>query len=308
METLFIKILKKLIKEQLNPLSASEQSKSQSLIHNNVLSLGQQTIIDNLSDDIVRYSGGESDEESKEYIITLINAARIKVQPQREGHQQPKDEGETIKCLTQLALHADDLYKKISSLKQIDAESYAFTLLNVPAKYNPLHLIYEMVIYYIGDEIFNPNKKIDVKTRAQKELHLGKRVSSLSERIQPHHNLNEQKSRALEMLDDLKGDNDTITRGETSMISTALSKLSIWGVSLNVCPTGEGRLGRLIARVKLTIKGMITKEFEPLEQNIIVVKPSPEIKIVKLKEEEHHDDTYDDDENAAQKHQVSTSL
>lgn len=109
MTSIFIMSLKKLIKEQLGPLSASEKKKSESVMHDKVLSLQQQTIIDELADQIVRFSLDADDKACTQRIVELIDAARAKVQPERESHKKLKDDGDTIKCLTQLALHVTDL-------------------------------------------------------------------------------------------------------------------------------------------------------------------------------------------------------
>ncbi len=142
MTSIFIMSLKKLIKEQLSPLSASEKRKSESMAHDKVLSLQQQTIIDQLSDDIVRFSQVADDKTCTEQIVELINNARKKVQPARESHKKLKDDGDTIRCLTQLALHANDLYKKLADLKAEKPELYSFNLLDTPYKHNPLHIIH----------------------------------------------------------------------------------------------------------------------------------------------------------------------
>jgi hypothetical protein len=266
MTSIFIMSLKKLIKEQLSPLSASEKSKSESILHDKVLSLQQQTIIEQLSDDIVRFSLDADDKTCTEQIVELINKARKKVQPERESHKKLKDEGDTIKCLTQLALHANDLYKKLDDLKKDNPALYSFNLLDTPYKHNPLHVIYALAVYYIGEEIFCPNARIDVTMRNNKESKLAERIRALSERILPEHPLEFHKERAKEMLKDLATDNAEIIKQDPSLLATLASKITFWGMGFSLSTAGEGRLGRLIAVAKLTIEGMTAQEFEPLMQ------------------------------------------
>lgn len=264
MTSIFIMSLKKLIKEQLSPLSASEKRKSESMAHDKVLSLQQQTIIDQLSDDIVRFSVVADDKACTELIVELINNARKKVQPARESHKKLKDDGDTIKCLTQLALHATDLYRKLADLKIEKPDLYSFNLLDTPYRHNPLHVIHSLAVYYIGEEIFSPNTNIDVTMRTTKETKLAERIRALSERILPGHPLESQKERALEMLVDLAGDNAQIIKQDSSLLATMASKLTFWGIGVSLHTAGEGRLGRLIAVARLAIDGMTPQEFEPL--------------------------------------------
>lgn len=173
-------------------------------------------------------------------------------------------------------MYRADLYKKLASLKSENPELYSFNLLDTLYRHNPLHNIYSMVIYYIGDEIFSPSPTIDVTIRASKEIKLAERTRALTERIKPGQSLEHQKARALEMLQDVADDNAKLIKEDTSFFTAAISKVSFWGMSLSsMSLTSEGRLGRLIALAKITITGMTAKDFEPLliDDSIEVSEP-----------------------------------
>lgn len=311
METLFVKVLKKLISEQLTPLSTSQQSKSQSYGYNKVLSLQQQTIIDKLLTDVIRYVSDANDEMAIRELAELINTAREKIQGARTFHGEPVDEGEAMTCLTLLTPHAETLYKKIKDRKTTTPDLYAYTVLDTIAKNNPLHLVYELEIYYLGNEIFNPNKKIDMQTRLEKEKKLAERIKILSEQIKVEHKLKDQSDRALKILCDLKRDNEDIVSNEPSMFSTVLSKFSFYGANLNVQTTGEGRLGRFISSTILLVTGMSEKEFEPLSEPLAepLIKPAV-TKITKQQASSsyHNEEDDDDIDEKSQESVLSTSI
>lgn len=263
METIFVKVLKKLISEQLTPLSASQQSKSESYGYNNALSLVQQTLVNQLLQAIARYSKDVTDDESVKEVTALITKTREEVQKARERFDEDKNDGEAVKTLTNLEQHIKEFYTKIADRNKDKPEIYAYKVLDVAFKNNPLHLMYELDLHYTGTQIFDP-KKVDGKTRAAKELKVGERVKILSEQIQETHGLEEQRSRTNKTLDDLKRDNEDIIRQESNMFSTVLSKFSFYGVSPNVQTTGEGRLGRFIESTLVLIETMTLSTFESL--------------------------------------------
>ncbi|QMT58775.1 hypothetical protein [Legionella sp. PC997] len=269
--TIFLMVLKKLIKEQLSPLSASLDSKSKTYGHNKILSKEQKDLIDELSDEIVKYESTGSDEVSVKAITQLITEYRSRVQLKRESHGEPKDTGDTISCLNNLVFHTSAFYEKLKVFKESGA--YDFLLIDQDFKNNPAHIVYQHAVYYFGEEIFCPLSGIDLKLRAEKEEKLGVRLQSLFEIIKPSHNLEEQKKRTLQVLRDLAEDNKKTVKKDKA--NYTLPFFSFYGVHLTLpsdwFSPSEGRLGEQLNLAIRKINELTTDTFEASPE--AVVKP-----------------------------------
>ncbi|PWY56565.1 hypothetical protein DGG96_05420 [Legionella qingyii] len=267
--TIFLMVLKKLIKEQLSPLSASLDSKSKTYGHNKILSKEQKDLIDELSDKVVQYLSSGTDEENVKEITQLITDYRSSVQIKRESHGEPKDKGETIGCLNDLVFHISGFHDKLKAFKE--SGPYDFNLIDKEFKNNPEHIVYYHAVYYFGEEIFCPKSGIDVKLRAEKEKKLGDRLQSLFELIKPSHNLEEQKKRTLQVLGDLAEDNKRTLKKDKS--SYTLPYFSFYGVALTL-PTdwfspSEGRLGEQLNLAIRKINEITLEKFEASPENSV---------------------------------------
>ncbi|HAT8178130.1 TPA: hypothetical protein JA361_01360 [Legionella pneumophila] len=252
---IFLKVLKKLIKEKLSELSANLKWKSESYGYNTKLSIDQKDVIDKLEESIVLFKDTGNDEADLLSINTLIDSARIKIQSIRESYGEPRDKGESVTCLNNLKNHSNDFLGK---LKKFD-----FDLLNKAYTETPENIVYYHAAIYLGDEIFSPRTGIDYEIRTKKEGQLAVRLQALSERINPTHNLEEQRKRALQVLQDLAQDNQNAIKKDKGF---SLPGLSFWGVSV-VTPSdwfnsGEGRFGVEFNTAVRTIQGMTESQFE----------------------------------------------
>jgi hypothetical protein len=151
--------------------------------------------------------------------------------------------------------HSNDFLGK---LKKFD-----FDLLNKSYTETPENIVYYHAAIYLGDEIFSPRTGIDYEIRTKKEGQLAVRLQALSERINPSHNLEEQRKRALQVLQDLAQDNQNAIKKDKGF---SLPGLSFWGVSV-VTPSdwfssGEGRFGVEFNTAVRTIQGMTESQFE----------------------------------------------
>jgi hypothetical protein len=258
-KTIFSLVLKKLIKEQLSPLSLGLARKAKSYGYNTDLSTDQKEVIDKLEGDILLFEASGHDDVDAAKIGDLVDKAREKIQSVREKYKEARDEGETITCLNNLKLHTNDFHKKLSSFK--------FGLLDKEYTETPENIIYFHAVYYFGEEIFVPKSGIDVEIRSQKEKKLEIRLKSLSELIKPTHTLDEQKERSIQVLEDLASDNKLAIKKEEGSTPVAVPGLSFWGFQITA-PTewfaaSEGRMGVQFNLAARRIREMTEDTFEP---------------------------------------------
>lgn len=199
MTTIFLKVLTELIKKQLGPLSNSLQNKSHGWLTNDKLSLAQKSLVDKLSDSIVRFNGAEDDEKNKIAILSLIENAHKTLRATRVKHGVPADDGQTIKIFSLLLTHTKDFYDKLSGMD--------FKLLNRIYCETPQFLVYSHAVYYFGEEVFNPTSS-NLALRQEKETHLQQRLDFMSRLITIESTLDEQKKLAARCIDDLFSDNE----------------------------------------------------------------------------------------------------
>ena len=259
--TIFLMVLKKLIKTQLGPLSISLGKKADSTGYNNDLSRDQQEIIDTLDNTLSLLQGTGNDANDTATVIELIDTARKKIQTVRELYKEPRDGGETMKCINSLKSHTSDFYEKLLLFK--------FCLLNKPYFETPENIIYYHATYYFGEEIFAPKAGLDVDIRNKKERKLEMRLKFLSELIDPSYNLEEQRERSLQVLDDLFSDNNLAIKKDDGNSAIPMPGLSFWGMSVTltgiteIFAASEGRMAVQFNQAARKIKAMTNETFQP---------------------------------------------
>ena len=259
--TIFLMVLKKLIKEQLSPLSTNLASQAKSYGYKKDLSLDQKDIIDKLEESILLFKGSKADDEGDvKKIHELIVAAHKKIQAARELHQEPKDSGSTIDCITKLMLRPAEFCDKLAEFKKIQ-------FLNMEYSETPHNIIYFHAAYYLGDNVFNPLEGIDVQIRTKKEEKLQLRLEALSAIIKPTDTLAEQKLRCKQMVDDLASDNKLVIKKDDGAKNISLPGFSFWGVQMTVPKewfgAGEGRMAQQFSLAYRNIMNLTEETFEP---------------------------------------------
>jgi hypothetical protein len=280
--TIFIDVLKQLIKEDLSGAISEELRKSRAYAHNHKLSLEQKEILTQLDNSIVLLGCTGNDKYDSENITLLLASARDATQKVRETHRQAAN-GHTVECLNRLILSTHNFYRKLeefaklviteSSTKSESITDIAFiTLLNKPYQKTPEHIIYYQSCYYFGQEIFHP-ESTDLEIRGKKEAKLAVRLQSLSEVMKKDFTLEQQRSRALQILKDLSTDNQEVTKRMTS--GPALPGLSIFGFQLTSASewfsASQGRFGELF-NVAVSKISALTLEASDCPQSKVVAK------------------------------------
>lgn len=281
--TVFIMVLKKIIKEHLNAiaLELAEQA-NRPMLYIQLLSLQKKNIIDGLEEKITSFVGTGDDEADSKTINKMIEEARVLVQNKQEAHGKPKDDGGTLKKMSNLIFHTNSFFTKLDKfnkkeeLEPHEKKSESSEKQERPVKLRLINLIYsnspETILYshaalYIGEEIFKPSAKIDLEIRAAKENAMFSRIQSLSERIKPEFGLADRKNRTKEALRDLSMDNNEIITPKTAN-SFGLPFLTLGGLFSVKVPTtlfnpSEGRFGKLFSLADSMISDMSDLEFQP---------------------------------------------
>lgn len=257
MTTIFIDVLKQLIKEDISGAISEEYRKSRAIGHNHRLSLQQKDILNNLDTLIVLFESTGNDKTDVETIVKMLTQGRDDVQKVREEHHLPA-RGHTIECLNKLIFSTQNFFKKLEEFSKLVRTKVSFkvespavnvahlTLLNKPYQRTPEHIIYYQACYYFGQEIFHP-ESTDLEVRSNKEQRLAHRLQSLSEVMKKGFNLDQQRLRALQTLKDLETDNAEVTKRMTN--GPALPGLSFFGVQLTSASewfsASHGRFGEL---------------------------------------------------------------
>ncbi|KTD49283.1 hypothetical protein [Legionella quateirensis] len=272
--TIFLKVLIKLIKEQLNSISSTlEYQSNHPSIYNQALSLEKKYIIDGLETKIVSFVGTGDDEADSKTITKLIEDFRVQIQNKQEAHDKPRDEGETLKMMSDLIFHTNAFFAKLDKYNKPEgsesASSGKLRLINHRFYNTPEDIIYFTAAGYLGEEIFKPSNNIDLKIRTDKEAAVLSRIQSLSERIRPEYGLSERRKRAEEALKDLSMDNLSIITPKSSS-SFGIPFLSLGGIFSVKVPTtlfnpSEGRFGKLFNLADSLVKEMTELEFRPSE-------------------------------------------
>ena len=253
--TIFLMVLKKLIKDQLNALSVNLDNQSKSYRYNRDLSKDQKEIIDGLDNVIVKFQGSDKDRDDVTEIIKLIDDSLKKIQDKREAYGEPRDKGNTVTTLNTLRNHVSGFDDKLFK--------FSFNLLDKIYTETPENIVYYHAAYYLGDEIFNP-KGGDLSIRSTKEQKLGERLETLKELIKPHYNLEEQRRRVLQVLKDLSTDNQAAIKKDKSS-GYALPWLTLYGAQLNLpeewFAASEGRFAEEFNMAVRKINAMTAEQF-----------------------------------------------
>ena len=307
--TIFIDVLKQLIKDDLSDAISDELRKSRAYGHNHKLSLEQKEALTILDTNLTRFDSTGNDKADAEEIVRLITMAKDSVQTIREGHKKPAD-GETMVCLNKIIFATQNFYKKLEDfsklvIKEVSAKSDAIkdvafvTLLNKVYLKTPEHIIYTQACYYFGQEIFHP-ESADLEIRGKKEAKLAVRLQTLSEVIKKDFTLEQQRSRALQVLKDLAADNGEVTKRMTS--GPALPGLSIFGLQLTSASewfsASKGRFDELFKLAVNKIKALTPETSDC---------PKPKVKAT-VKTEEHfeEEDEHDEDHDGIHSERVSS--
>lgn len=276
--TIFLMVLKKLIKEQLNAASSTLESQAQyPSLYNQLLSLQKKNIVDTLESKVVAFLGTGDDEADSKSINKLIEEARILIQGKQEEHGKSRDSGETLEMMSNLIFHTNAFYTKLDKYNKSETSDVIdkgegpvkLRLINHPYHNTPENTIYFFAAGYIGEEIFKPSSKIDLVVRNRKEEAVLSRIQSLSEVIKPQFGLGDRKTRAMKTLSDLAMDNMTIITPTTTS-SFGLPFVSLGGFFSVKVPTtlfnpSEGRFGKLFSLAESLVKDMTELEFQPAE-------------------------------------------
>jgi hypothetical protein len=276
--TVFLRVLKKLIKEQLCATSAdlAAQSKWPS-IYNQPLSVQKKHLIDLLEGKISSFVGTGDDEADSKTINKWIEDFRVLIQNKQEEHGKTRDTGETLQTLSNLIFHTNAFYTKLDKYNKQEVLEHQerqespvkLRLINHPYHHTPEIIIYFYAAGYIGEEIFEPSTNIDLSIRTAKENAVLSRIQSLSERIKPEFGLVDRKNRARDALRDLAMDNNAIITPKAAS-SFGIPFLSLGGVFSIKVPTtlfnpSEGRFGKLFSLAESLISDMTELEFKPSE-------------------------------------------
>lgn len=273
--TIFLMVVKKLIKDHLNSRANDLLNQSKGLfatlsLFNSKLSKAQKGLIDDLDTYLVLFKGTGDDEVDYKEIIAYIEKTRENVQDVRETHKANRNSGETITCLNDLILHIKDFYSKLNS--------YKFSLLNREYTKNPEGIVYYYAAYYFGEDKFTPRTNVDSQLRILKEELLRARLQTLSELIRPEFLLEDRRSRTLRVLQDLDSDNKKVIHGDGT--SLPVPGVNFWGVQANlstdVFSPGEGSMGELFKAAAQEIIALTPETFQGAAE-IEVESPKQEV-------------------------------
>jgi hypothetical protein len=287
--TIFLRVLKKLIKEQLSETSRTlEWQTGYPSVYNQLLSSQKKIIVDALEEKIVKFVGTGNDEADSKTINKLIEDARVLIQDKHDEHKKPRDSGDTLDMMSNLIFHTNAFYAKLDKYNKSEIPEVAdksegpvkLRLINHPYFNTPEIIIYYYAASYIGGELFQPStgKGNDPLVRKAKEDAVLVRIQALSEVIKPQFGLADRKQRSIQALIDLSSDNTRIiTPPNTS--SFGVPFLSFGGLFSVKIPTtlfnpGEGRFGKLFSLAESLVKDMSELEFQPAEEASIGVSNS----------------------------------
>ncbi|MBN9231037.1 MAG: hypothetical protein J0I93_09310 [Legionella sp.] len=256
-ETIFLKVVKSLIVKKLALTIAEEMEKALTKIHNSILSYEQADILIELMIHILEYNPPQTDDdEILKVIKNLISNALCDVKNVRIKHGVSEHEGVAVDSLSMMLNKPREFYKKI---KDFEANNtYSCVLLNTKALKNPFHYIYQLLLEYIGKEIFTPCSSPE--KHREKEAVIAQRVSTLI--LDSKISFSKLKDYAIkeleEMYQKIQLDDDT------SLMSLVIPKSTF--------------LDYLIPRAIQSIKSLNELDYEPL--SLLKSEPAedPELK------------------------------
>lgn len=263
MTTIFVENLKKLVGAQLKKrwaeLKAQENAydfgflKLSSKVHDTALSSRQAVIIDTLEHKILAFEATGDDNKDKESIKLLITQTKKEIEDAR-GEHKFSDDSKTLECLEKLKNNIENFY---DSLKTV-----AFPLLNFIYKRTPECIVYSGACHYLGLAKFNSEAHGSIDVKRAKQEKLLERLRQLKETIRPEYNLEQQRTAAIRILNDLSRDNQDIVKGVETALTTPFGSigLSIFGGSVKISTASEGSLAKGIEIMIATIKALTVEE------------------------------------------------
>ena len=176
--TIFLMVLKKLIKEQLDPAItnltsqiASSRFNYKTYLYDQKLAKAQLELVHELDNAIVMFEGSNDDKADCVSIAKIVDEA-VKANHQiRRAHAAAKAHSNTMTSLADLRLHITDFYDKLNT--------FPFKLLDLQYTDTPENIINYYAACYFGEEIFFPMSGIDLNIRAEKEQKLATRLEML---------------------------------------------------------------------------------------------------------------------------------
>lgn len=243
--TTFLEAVKELIKNQLRKVITDLEFKADVVGYNHKLSLAQRNIIVNLETKISLFTGCDDDKQNTDDLVILLTTMRDTNKKTREEEKEPGEAGNTMTCLTDLIVHTQAFYTKLTG--------FDFPLLNrpyTPKRPTPLGILYFHLCCYIGDDVFMPNKLANVELRSEKENIVLQRLNAASLVKEEDLGLKQQKEHVLRVLTDLSNDNKRVIKRKKL---PGLPGLSFMGLSLTAPAAmakkgGRGRLEHYIER------------------------------------------------------------
>jgi hypothetical protein len=271
--TIFVDVLKKLIRESLTTVSGDLYTKIHSKGYNHDLSREQHETISKLEEAIITFVSTHNDEADAASFAQLVTATRDAIKEIRERHRQAKDSGTTIPSLEKLIIRIPEFYDKLVKFKS------KFNFIDKEHKKTPESIVYFYACCYLGDDIFNPKATTQVELRTQKETKLAVRLTTLMELIKPIYTLMERKARTLSSLDDIASDNLAVGKGSAPSLPT----VSIFGFFQLGSPAewfapSTGRLGELIEVARAEIEKLSPETCDcPRDEVLAVAAVKPTV-------------------------------
>lgn len=277
--TIFLTVLKKLIKEKLTKVSSDLQWQAgYPLVYTQALSLQKKDIIDQLELEIQDFKcTGDDDADAKE-ITKKIGEFRVKIQKKQEDFGKKKDEGDTLEVLSNLIFHVDAFYKQLLVFNEKEKGENKLVLINKPCcRYEPAGIVYYHSACYYAGEIFTPASNIDRAIRVAKEEAVRARAQALNERITPEMGLEKRKEVAMEALKDLASDNLNIispkSKGGYSLPFFTLAGVVSLKLPSDWFNPSEGRFGQEFNLAVSLVQDLTELEFKTK------FKIDPEVKV-----------------------------
>lgn len=270
--TIFLIVLKELLKDKLDALIKSLKEKAQAYGYDHELSTQLYLKIEDYLKQVMEFKGTGHDENDHQAIIKLMNDAREKVMEIRAKHKKQQANGETVKCLEDSEFCIKDFYKSLSQFK--------FPLLNISCnEESPDGVVYFHSACYLGQEAFNPKKSIDVSVWAKKREALSDRLFTLSDLCRQNSGFSYRAKQAKKIIEDLLSDNKKIVENcqPSGALVSVVSIFSFNGVGFSglnkYLGPSEGRFKEQFDRADRKIEELKTK-YEGKPQGNTVTKPS----------------------------------
>lgn len=252
---IFLKVLKRLIGDELNSLATDLDNKTKGLLTNHKLSADQKKEVTTLHENIILYQKTEDDGDTSAAICELIKTTHKAIKQIRKVHKE-NNEGLTLPALTKLIEGVSEFYEKLKGLE--------FNLLNMPYTETPEGMVYYHAALYLGEKILTPALSVYKDVKDKKEACISERLGILNGLIKPEQSFEERKKHALKTLKDLERDNKDIvkTANANNYVSIPLNPVGsfkMFGVKLSLAQligVSEGRFEVLFTEAEREINKM----------------------------------------------------